>query len=76
MSPLPQGPDSLDGSVQYSDSEYEPILMKDTDDEIYGDSSQYKFSNDIRIVILNVHGSDACSRCDHQEEDNLHVLKC
>ena len=78
MSPLPQGTDILDGSVQYSDSDYdyEPIMMKDTDDEIYGDSSQYKFSSDIRIGFLNVHGSDACSRCDLQEEDNLHVLKC
>ena len=56
MSPLPRSTDSLDGSLQCSDNEFEPIIEKETDMDIYGDCSRYKFSSDIRIGFLNVHG--------------------
>ena len=52
----PRSTDSLDGSLQCSDNEFEPIIEKETDRDIYGDCSRYKFSSDIRIGFLNVHG--------------------
>ena len=48
--------DRVDGMLRYSeDLNYEPIIYRGTDTEIFGDPLNYKYSSDLRLGFINIH---------------------
>ena len=46
----------VDGLLRYSeDLNYNPIIYRGTDSEIFGDPLNYKYSSDLRLGFINIH---------------------